>query len=217
MRASIARIIVMKKTLFPLLLTLSTLACTFPSAFAQAGGGGPSGGNGPGGSPGGKRGNEAHKKSVSAESWLQEQMQQRFAELETKLKLRPEQQAAWLDYQDKIGALNADLSRSNSDGVSASSSALRQIDRKVDVVRNRLTALEDILDAAKRFYQQLDQPQKAVADQLLAGTVPALYSGFWQQQMQGSRNKGEKAGGGRKGKGDEGDGGPPDGEPPGER
>jgi hypothetical protein len=197
----------MRRNLISLLLVSSSLFF-LPHAQAQ---GGP-GGGGPGGPGGGK--DDMRKKSVSAENWLQEQMQQRFAEIESKLKLRPEQQEAWFDYQEKISALNADLSRSSGETASENATALQQIERKVDVVRNRLTALEDIQDAVKRLYKLLDKSQQKVADQLLAATVPALYSGFWQQQMQAGRKGGDKGSGGPGGKpGGSGSDSPPDGGP----
>jgi len=56
--------------------------------------------------------------------------------------------------------------------------ALQQIARKVDTVRKRLTAMEDIQEAASKLYAALDDKQKLTADQLLPSTIPALYSGL---------------------------------------
>ena len=56
-------------------------------------------------------------------------------------------------------------------------SALVQIESRIDIVRNRLTAMEDVSDAAKRLYAGLTAEQRAIADGLLPGTVPTLYTG----------------------------------------
>lgn len=92
------------------------------------------------------------------------------------LKLSPEQEAAWQAYESKVVSLLEDMTR----GASApeSENALKQIDRKVDLARNRLAAMEDLSDAAKRLYAGLSVEQKATADQTIPGTVPALYVGL---------------------------------------
>src|SRR5260221_220160 len=91
------------------------------------------------------------------------------------LKLSPEQDIAWRPYEAKVLDLLSDLSRGfNAPG---GEDAIRQIDRRVDLARNRLTAMEDLSDAARKFYATLSKEQKAVADQMIPGTVPALYAG----------------------------------------
>ena len=103
------------------------------------------------------------------------------------LKLTPRQVPLWGAYQDKVGALMADQMR-----VEAyrrpEQTAPQQIAGKVDGVRNRLAALEDIADAANKLYQSLDEAQKKVADRRLASTVPTLYSG-----LAGGSDRGEAA------------------------
>ena len=94
-----------------------------------------------------------------------------------KLKLQPAQQPAWDVYARRAQALMEDQLR----GVpppDTSEDALRQINRRVDVVRNRLAAMEDIADAAGQLYATLSPEQRKVADELLPTTVPALYSGL---------------------------------------
>jgi hypothetical protein len=93
----------------------------------------------------------------------------------TALKLTPEQAPAWQVYENKVVSLLDDLSRGMSQ--SAGVTALKQIDARVDVIRNRLTAMEDIAEAASKLYGGLSEEQKRTADRLLAGTLPALYSG----------------------------------------
>jgi hypothetical protein len=122
----------------------------------------------------GHRGAEASA-STNASDPLSDARQQRFSELEAKLKLKDAQWPLWENYQEKISALNADLARNPNGALVAQDSAIKQIDRKADVVRNRLTALEEIGDAARMLYNALDPEQKKVADTLLAATVPSLY------------------------------------------
>jgi hypothetical protein len=90
------------------------------------------------------------------------------------LKLTPEQAPAWQVYENKVVDLLDDLAR----GINApQGSALKQIDARIDVVRNRLTALEEIADAAAKLYGVLTEEQKGTADRMLAATLPTLYSG----------------------------------------
>lgn len=90
------------------------------------------------------------------------------------LKLTPEQAPAWQVYENRVVDLLDDLARGAKvpDG-----SALKQIDARIDVVRNRLTALEDIAGAAVKLYGALTEEQKSTADRMLAATLPTLYSG----------------------------------------
>ena len=90
------------------------------------------------------------------------------------LKLTPEQAPAWQVYENRVVDLLDDLAR----GLSApEGNALKQIDARIDVVRNRLTALEDISAAAAKLYAALTEEQKSTADRMLAATLPTLYSG----------------------------------------
>jgi hypothetical protein len=113
---------------------------------------------------------------MASGSHLIANLEQQLDNLRFQLKLRPEQEAAWLTYQEKVGALVADQLRPAAPVGIESGNALLQIDRKADTVRNRLAALEDIGDAARRLYDRLDDTQRGVADRLLATTVPALYT-----------------------------------------
>ena len=90
------------------------------------------------------------------------------------LKLTPEQAPAWQAYENKVVGLLDDLSRGfNPPG----GNALKQIDARVDVVRNRLAAMEDIAEAAAKLYGGLSEEQRGAADRLLPSTLPTLYSG----------------------------------------
>lgn len=155
-----------------------------------------------GGVSGGRMGGAgSSSESTSADNLTELPTQQRFVELEAKLKLNGAQQPLWNNYQDKVSALHADLMRTPSAAVVAKDSAIRQIDRKADLLRNRLAALEDIADAARLLYLSLTPEQKKIADSLLADTVPSLYDRFSQPQ---GRN-GKPGGNGHEG----GEGPPP--------
>lgn len=188
----------------PLRNLLALMAVAVLAGFAgrsDAQFGGPMGGMGGGPPPDGPGGRPRGPVMASG-SHLIANTEQQLDNLRFQLKLRPEQEAAWLDYQEKVGALVADQLRPTAPEGIGSGNALRQIDRKTDVVRNRLAALEDIGDAARRLYGKLDETQRGVADRLLAATVPALYSGLASERPQGD-------GRGRPGKPGLGDRGPP--------
>jgi hypothetical protein len=116
---------------------------------------------------------------------LQEQLRQ-TAEA---LALTPRQLPLWDTYQEKVGALLADQMKLPP--YRARQTAPQQIAVKLDTVRNRLAAMEDIQEAASRLYAALDEPQKALADRMLAGTVPALYSGLATPGESGGRGRRE--------------------------
>jgi hypothetical protein len=162
------------------LLGVVLIGSTAPS-YAQFGGpmnGGPMGGGGPGGGPPGDR-QDVRSPVMASGSHLVDDLQQQLDDLRLQLKLRPEQEASWQIYQERVGALMSDQLRpSRRVADAATGDAVHQIERKVDVVRNRLAALEDIADAARDLYGRLDSGQRAIADQSLPATVPALYSGL---------------------------------------
>lgn len=145
-------------------------------------------------------GRDAGPRSVSASGGGQmlEQIQAQLSGTAQALNLNPRQQALWETYQSRVGALVADQMRVDFNSAMRRT-AMQQIHAKVDTVRNRLTALEDIATAAQALYQSLDETQRAVADQRLAGTVPALYSGLGSPggagPMPGGRNGGAGMGG----------------------
>jgi len=91
------------------------------------------------------------------------------------LKLSPAQEPAWLAYEDKLRALEADIARERRQ--SAQMGVLLRIDRAVDVARDRLTAVEDIAIAAKTLYGRLSPEQQETADPRLANLI-SLPFGF---------------------------------------
>jgi len=99
-------------------------------------------------------------------------------ELHEDLKLTAEQEPLWQAYVDKVRALGNDLARERGRRP-AQADVQQQIDRIVDAARNRLTALEDIAQAAKTLYAKLTPEQQPAADPRLANlmAMPLAASG----------------------------------------
>lgn len=124
------------------------------------------------------------------------------------LNLKPTQAILWDSYQEKVGALMADQMKLQPYRA-ARQNAMQQIGQKVETVRNRLTAMEEIQEAAGKLYASLDEKQKVIADQTLPQTVPALYSGLGQNSGSGKGDERSKERpSGRGGPGGGGMGGP---------
>ena len=109
-----------------------------------------------------------------AQARASDQAHQQLNQARTAIRITPAQGALFDTYQDRVVALLEDMSR----GVppaTVGESAIKQIDRRVDLLRNRLAAFEDVSDAARRLYAALTPEQKETADRVLLGTLPALY------------------------------------------
>ncbi len=121
----------------------------------------------------GSAGAQATRKSppdgVSSQARVQ------LASVRAALKLTPEQAPNWQLYESKVVELLDELGRGFTPP--ANVTAIRQIDARVDSVRQRLTAMEDIADAAAKLYNGLSTEQKGTADRLLAATLPTPYAG----------------------------------------
>ena len=92
-------------------------------------------------------------------------------ELEEDLKLAPQQQPLFDAYAEALRGLGNDVARERqrqSAARSASGSLPERIDHNVDTLRDRLTAVEDIAQAAKTLYARLNPDQQRVADPRLA-------------------------------------------------
>jgi len=135
---------------------------------------------------------------------------ERLARLEAALDLSQAQQLLWQDFRASLTALLADRARGAVRR--ARDSAPQQIAGQVDTARNRLAALEDVLEASDRLYAALDQAQREVADRLLAASLPPLEADCANTaSANGNRPKGDWPPTGGPG---QGSGGPPRGAAP---
>ena len=105
-------------------------------------------------------------------------------ELHEDLKLTAAQEPAWDSYIEKVRALSNDVARERAQRP-AQLSVVQRIDRVVDGVRNRLTAVEDIAQAAKALYASLTTEQQPAADPRLANIMAMPL----QQQPEGFRGR----------------------------
>ena len=87
-------------------------------------------------------------------------------ELGEDLKLSPDQQPLFDRYASKVRALASDVRRDRK--TPARGDVLARIEVGLNQARNRLTAMEDIADAAKALYAKLDEGQRPAADPRLA-------------------------------------------------
>jgi len=172
-------------------LALAAIAALAVSAAsAQYPGGGTGGARGSMGGMGGpsKRMQDGthNRSSADAPVSLTGQIQFQLGRLEDELKLTVPQQASFRAYSDRVLKLADDIARARFVSRSPETSdttALQQFDRLADVARNRMTAVEDIVDAGKVLYASLSPQQRTIADRRLAmialqlagsGTAPPM-------------------------------------------
>lgn len=102
-------------------------------------------------------------------------VEHRLELLQEDLRLQPDQDNAWRAYAGKVRAYAADLARERAQPMRTSdggTNALVQIDRLVNIERNRLTAMEDIASVARVFYDGLTPEQRILADARMAAIIP---------------------------------------------
>jgi hypothetical protein len=108
---------------------------------------------------------------------LVELVTMRISQLEEDLNLRPDQLGLWKVYRDRVMQMLDDQRRElrTATAYSASeTSAPKRLDALADVARNRLTAVEDIVDAGKALYASLTPEQRTLADRRLALPLATL-------------------------------------------
>lgn len=97
----------------------------------------------------------------------------RMSQLEEDLLLTTAQLPLWKTYRTRVMELLEDTKRGPR--VSASeTNAPKRLDALADMARNRLTAVEDIVDAGKALYGSLTPAQREVADRRLALPLATL-------------------------------------------
>ncbi|MEO8305895.1 MAG: Spy/CpxP family protein refolding chaperone [Betaproteobacteria bacterium] len=131
-------------------------------------GGGSSGGRA--GRPGGGQppGADARNPTQTAAESASELARTQLQELEEDLKLAPAQRAAWSGYSSKVRELADDVARNRNSLRFPKGPAPEQLDFVTETLRNRLTAVEDIMEAGKALYAVLAPVQRTVADDRLA-------------------------------------------------
>lgn len=97
----------------------------------------------------------------------------RMSQLEEDLQITAQQMPQWKAYRTRVMDMLEDMKRGPR--VSASeTNAVKRLDGLADTARNRLAAVEDIVDAGKALYAVLTPAQKEVADRRLALPLATL-------------------------------------------
>jgi len=106
-------------------------------------------------------GHSANDRRGASTTSVTDQQQLLLAETAAELKLTPRQLVLWERYQQRVGALMADQLRPDP-APNRRLSAPQQIDSRVETVRHRLAAIEEVQDAASAVYESLDVEQQKV-------------------------------------------------------
>jgi hypothetical protein len=117
-----------------------------------------------------------------------------------RLALTPEQLPLWRAYAGKVDAYTGLHYREKPAVASPEEAAPRQIGKLVDILQNRLAALEDLEGAAKTLYASLTPEQQKTANEMLLSTVPTFASsgrGADRPKEDGKSKGGRSDGGGR--------------------
>lgn len=148
-------------------LVIAIAGATLGAAQAQMpspGGGRPTGASGPGGRSIGSAPRDGEARMANANFF--ELVALRISQVEEDLNLTPQQLPAWTNYKERLTRMLDDMRRGAR--VSASeTTAPKQLDGLADIARNRLAAVEDVVDAGKALYAVLTPEQKATADRKL--------------------------------------------------
>jgi hypothetical protein len=105
------------------------------------------------------------------------QVQEQLDRLEGDLRITAAERPLWSAYADRVLRLADDIARARF--ITRSSDATdvpapQQLERLADVARNRLAAVEDIVDAGKALYAGLAPDQKSTADRRLVAIALQL-------------------------------------------
>lgn len=145
------------------------LIVALSAAWAQTPGGA--------GSPGGRTGQGSSRPPASVERGpgpnaaaadIAEQARIQLRDLEEDLRLTQAQRIAWVAFADKVQKLADDVIRARNAVRFPKGAAPEQLEFVADTLRNRLTAIEDIVEAGKSCYAGLTPEQKTIADGRLA-------------------------------------------------
>jgi len=99
-----------------------------------------------------------------------------IARVKDYLQITPDQENAWNYFVDKVDGYAKQMSVQRQSGTAKPDSAPRKIGRLVDVMQNRLAALEQLEGASKSLYVLLSDAQKKRADDNLVSAIPVFAS-----------------------------------------
>jgi hypothetical protein len=108
------------------------------------------------------------------------QIQLNLNRLEEELRINAAQQKAWDSYASRVTRLADDVARARfalRDLEGTAVTAPQLFDRIADSAQNRLTAVEDIVEAGRALYLKLSVEQQKLADRRLALVAMSLVSG----------------------------------------
>ena len=99
-----------------------------------------------------------------------------IARVKEYLQITPDQENAWNYFVDKVDGYANQMFVQHQSGTTKPDSAPRKIGRMVDVMQNRLAALEQVEGASKSLYALLSDAQKKRADDKLVSAIPVFAS-----------------------------------------
>lgn len=112
---------------------------------------------------------------------LRAQVQETLSRTADDLRINGSQEKAWNTYATRVIRLADDISRARfamRDAQSEGVTALQLFDRIAETAQNRMTAVEEIVDAGRALYATLSPTQQHLADKQLAAVVLSLASGI---------------------------------------
>ena len=160
------------KPLHKKLLTAAAVASLGLTTIVIAGpwgGHGPMGGGGmedcpmAGGGPGrgqGRMGGDPEQRMAMMQQFHAERMEL----LEARLKLKPEQEAAWKTFRSAQDARHAEMMKFRQEMRDKEETALAQMEERIQGMEQALTGMKAVAKAAGALYTSLDSTQKKVMD-----------------------------------------------------
>ena len=120
-------------------------------------------------------------KKADAPVSLRAQVQETLSRTADDLRINSSQEKAWNTYATRVIRLADDISRARfamRDAASEGVTAPQLFDRIAETAQNRITAVEEIVDAGRALYTTLSPTQQRLADKQLAAVVLSLASGI---------------------------------------
>jgi len=120
-------------------------------------------------------------KKADAPVSLRAQVQETLSRTADDLRINGSQEKAWNAYATRVIRLADDITRARfamRDAQSEGVTAPQLFDRIAETAQNRMTAVEEIVDAGRALYATLSPTQQHLADKQLAAVVLSLASGI---------------------------------------